>query len=172
MCEWGEGDGPVTVDDGGLEDLAVGEDAPRHGHDLALARRLELPALVYRRKLHARPVRDGGADGREVCGGAEELDVGLLVDEAAGPAPAVHRVRRGSAVDARLAIDGEQAVAREARELPLQPHRLLVEPRAPRQPRLGSLHVERERLAQVPLRPKLRAPQPAALLHVNRVQLA
>ncbi len=169
MLAWG--DGPVAVDDGGLDDLAVREDAPRNRHHLALARHLELPALVHRRKLHAGAVRDRGPYGCEVCGRAEELDVGLLVHKAPGAAPAVDGVRRRGAVDARLAVDGEETVAREAGELALKADCLLVQPRAPWQTRLASLHVERKRLAEVSLRRQLRAPQPTTLFNVYRVQL-
>lgn len=118
----------VRVDDGGLHDLLIGPDTPGDGvHDgLALEGDVGDHLAVDIDGLEG---DEGELRGQldqllEVCARGEELEVGLLVDIAVGRAPADRGVVALGAVHARLAVDGEKAVAVELGKALLEGNRL------------------------------------------------
>ena len=104
------------VDDGGLADLATGEDTPSDGNgaiSIRVADVVLVDSLVV--DTGAKAVENADEDLEEFRGG-EEFNISLLVDDTASATPADSGVSRVSTIDARLRVDGPEARFVEANE--------------------------------------------------------
>uniref|UniRef100_A0A1I8FFW6 Aldo_ket_red domain-containing protein n=1 Tax=Macrostomum lignano TaxID=282301 RepID=A0A1I8FFW6_9PLAT len=150
-----------AVADGGLSDLRGGEDAPGEGDGLREVRQVDVADRSAMWKLTRPPPWLLSADCRGAClpcsarartaaahlqrwqpaAGQEKLQVGSLVHEAAGAAPAVHRVVAAGAVHPQQVVGGQQAALAQTGQ-PL-----------PRLRRLAGLRRRRQRLLVAPGQP-------------------